>query len=159
MSNIYFTSDLHLGHRTAAVLRGFDSVAEHDAQVVYSLMQPLEKRDLLWVLGDIAWSPQHLAPLGAIPCPMKAVLGNHDTMDTQVYLKRFEWVGGAVRYKNLWLTHIPIHPQEIYRCAANVHGHIHKNAATPPLELPYINVNWDFWQRPVSLNEIREMLP
>lgn len=158
MSNIYFTSDLHLGHKAAARLRGFDTVEKHDQHIAYMLMNTLVKRDVLWVLGDIAWHPEALDILDVVPCPMNAILGNHDNMDTQVYLKRFDWVGGAAKFKEFWLTHIPIHPQELFRAQANIHGHIHSYGATDNIGPPYINVNWDFWKRPLTLKEIREQV-
>ena len=30
-----------------------------------------------------------------------------------------------VRYKKMWLTHCPIHPDEMRRCVGNLCGHIH----------------------------------
>jgi calcineurin-like phosphoesterase family protein len=75
-----------------------------------------------------------------------------------VYLKYFEDVRGFLRYKQMWLSHCPIHPQELYRCKLNVHGHIHKNTNSPELPLPYVNVNWDFWKRAISLDELRELV-
>lgn len=156
MSDRYFTSDLHLGHPHAAKMRGFSSVAEHDEAVILSLLD-LPARSKLWVLGDIAYNPQALALLHACPCTVKhAVLGNHDKMHTREYLKVFRSVEGAVRYKKLWLTHIPVHPQELYRCMGNVHGHIHKSGATKNLGMPYFNVNWDNWLRPVPYEEIQK---
>jgi calcineurin-like phosphoesterase family protein len=75
-----------------------------------------------------------------------------------MYRDLFTEIHGFLRYKNVWLSHVPIHPQEMYRCEANVHGHIHKNSESPELPFPYINVNWDYWQRPVSLEEIRNII-
>ncbi len=157
MAQVWFTSDLHLGHRLVSTKRGFETTAEHDAHVI-STMLDINRRDLLWVLGDIAWRPEHLRLLSAIRGDKKAVLGNHDKMNTQVYLQHFKSVWGSVKKYDCWLTHIPIHQQEIYRGNANIHGHIHKNAGTPPLPFPYINVNWDFWHRPVPLSEILEII-
>jgi calcineurin-like phosphoesterase family protein len=33
MSNIWFTSDLHLGHQKVSEIRGFDSVEAHDVAI------------------------------------------------------------------------------------------------------------------------------
>jgi len=46
----------------------------------------------------------------------------------------------------------------MFRAEVNVHGHIHKDAMTKPLGFPYINVNWDFWHRPISLDEVRVLI-
>lgn len=156
MGDVYFTSDLHIGHRLVASKRGFKSVEEHDAAVCASLMN-LNKRDFLWVLGDIAWKEQHLHLLyGMVPCPMAAVLGNHDKLNTQVYLKFFTRCGGAVSKYNYLLTHVPVHPQEIRRWRFNIHGHIHYTGETDCIPGRYFNVNWDYHAGPVSLASIEE---
>lgn len=98
-----------------------------------------------------------LERLNEVPGRKRLVRGNHDQFQLGVYAKYFEEVHGFLRYKEMWLSHCPIHPQEMYRCKANVHGHIHKNTSSPLLPLPYINVNWDFWRRAVSLDEIRRI--
>lgn len=150
----FFTSDLHLGHRLAAEKRGFDTLDEHDAAVFDSLVQ-LPRRSKLWVLGDIAFSARGIEILKALPSTqVVAVLGNHDKLPASRCLDVFDDVHGALKYKGWWVTHIPIHPQEMYRCKGNIHGHIHKGAATPELPLPYFNVNWDFHRGPVAFEEI-----
>ena len=158
MSNVFFTSDLHLGHRLAAEMRGFSSVAKHDDAVIESL-QLLKKRDVLWVMGDVAMSHEGLLRFGAeVGCTKNLIFGNHDQFPLEEYAREFTNLHGFRRYKQMWLSHCPIHPQEMYRCRANIHGHIHKGGDSPVLPFPYINVNWDFWQRPLPLEEILHMI-
>jgi calcineurin-like phosphoesterase family protein len=152
--SVLFCSDLHLGHALAAKLRGYDSVEKHDQDVIYKLMQQCTKRTLLWILGDVAMKRESLDLLNAVYCEKRLVRGNHDNFQLGVYLKYFQEIHGFLRYKEMWLSHCPIHPQEMCRVKLNVHGHIHKGAMTPELPLPYFNVNWDFWGRAVSLDEI-----
>ena len=153
--NVLFTSDLHLGHALAAKNRGFSSLEEHDDSIIYTLLGICTKRSILWILGDIAWTPVALERLKEVPGHKHLIRGNHDKCGTYEYLKIFESIHGFLQYKQMWLSHCPIHPQELYRCVANVHGHIHKNTSSPLLPPPYLNVNWDFWGRPISLEEIR----
>lgn len=77
---VYLTSDLHLGHERVATLRGFDSVAEHDAAVADRWRALVKPRDTVWVLGDLAAaSPVHaLAILATLPGEKVLVAGNHD---------------------------------------------------------------------------------
>lgn len=159
MSEIYFTSDWHLNHAFVAKTRGYDDVDEHDIAIMESMLH-LNKRDMLWVLGDIIWGDHGWKVMDMLDPRIRkhAVLGNHDKFSTEHYLEHFVTVQGAVKYKGLWLTHIPIHPQEIFRAKANVHGHIHEFGHTDNIGPPYINVNWDFWKRPVSLTEIKEQI-
>lgn len=152
-----FASDLHLGHIKASINRGYASVEEHDRAVIDKLKSQCNKRTLLWVLGDVAMRPQSLQLLAEVPGQKRLVRGNHDQYDLAEYLKYFSDVHGILKYKNMWLSHCPIHPQEMYRCKLNVHGHIHKNSNSPEIPLPYFNVNWDFWGRAVSLDEIAKV--
>lgn len=157
MTEVLFTSDLHLGHEMIAEHRGFKSIEEHDADVINKLNQYCGPRTLLWILGDVAMGEDALALIGNIEGRKKIVRGNHDQEDIKRYLEVFETVHGFLKYKNMWLSHCPIHPQEMLGCDVNVHGHIHKDAITKPLGFPYINVNWDFWSKPLSLYEIRQL--
>lgn len=149
-----FTSDLHLGHQLAARLRGFDSVEAHDLFIIETLKRQCDKRTVLWVLGDVAMRIDSLAMLSEVPGRKRLVRGNHDNFDLDDYRKYFEDVHGFLRYKNMWLSHCPIHPQEMCRVKANVHGHIHENAQTKPIGFPYLDVNWDFHHRALSLDEV-----
>lgn len=153
--SVGFTSDLHLGHALAARLRGYANVAEHDAAIVETLKQQCTKRSLLWVLGDVAMRVESLGLLSQVPGRKRLVRGNHDNFQLGVYAKYFEDVHGFLRYKRMWLSHCPVHPQEMHRVLLNVHGHIHKDALTAPIGHPYLCVNWDFHRRALSLDEIR----
>lgn len=144
MSNVWFTSDLHLGHKYAAKARGFDSVEEHDFTLVENINKLVRGKDKLFILGDVAFTSQGFKMISMLPRTMELIIGNHDTQRTVDYLRHFVRVHGFRQYKEFWLSHCPIHPQELYRCRGNIHGHIHKGTATPPLDYPYFNVNVDF---------------
>ncbi len=152
--DVGFVSDLHLGHPLAARSRGFESAEQHDDAIIEQLQKRCNKRTLLWVLGDVAMSLDALKRLGDVLGRKRLVRGNHDDFPLDVYLQYFEDVHGFLRYKQMWLSHCPIHPQEMYRCKLNVHGHIHKNTRSPELPRPYFNVNWDFWRDVVPLHEV-----
>ncbi len=158
MSMRYFCSDLHLGHDLAARLRGFDSVEEHDNFIINTLTATLNKRDILVVMGDVAMDRFALFRLLEVPCMnLELVYGNHDDEALEDYLLVFSKIHGFYKYKNMWISHCPMHPQELFG-RVNIHGHLHKGASTPPIRFPYINMNWDYWARPVSLNEIKDMV-
>lgn len=158
MDNVWFTSDLHIGHTTAARLRGFDSIEEHDEVIINNIASMLNKKSKLFVLGDVAWKKEHLARIAEIPGTKDLIIGNHDKLRTEEYLKYFNNVHGVRTYKNFWLSHCPIHPQEIFRCKGNIHGHIHRGGATGDLYLPYLNVNVDVHNfHPVNFDTIKEI--
>jgi calcineurin-like phosphoesterase family protein len=52
------------------------------------------------------------------------VLGNHDILTTQEYLSVFDEVQGLVKKYGMWISHAPVHPNEL-RGKYNVHGHVH----------------------------------
>lgn len=153
---ILFTSDLHLGHALASKCRGFDSIKAHDESIIWQLMQQCNKRTILWILGDVAMDITSLALLDAILGKKILIRGNHDRFQFDVYRKYFDVIDGFVKYKQMWISHCPIHPQELFG-KINVHGHIHKGTKSPLLPLPFFNVNWDFWSRALTLEEIKEV--
>ena len=154
--SVFFTSDLHLGHENSAKRRGFSSAKEHDDAVIESLSKACYKKSLLYILGDVALEDKAIERIKEIPGRKRIILGNHD-YSAQHYSKVAEYVGGFIKYKNMWLSHCPIHPQEMFRCVANVHGHIHHGGMTESIGFPYINVNWDIWHRPLTLDEVKEV--
>ena len=157
MSAVWFTSDLHLGHEAAVKFRKFKSVEEHDDTIIYNLASMINKKDKLFILGDVAWRAELLKRLDEIPGTKELIIGNHDTFTTQSYLKYFYKVHGFRGYKNFWLSHCPMHPQEMYRKLGNIHGHLHTNTSSKPLPLPYYNVNLDYNNyHPVNVETIKE---
>jgi calcineurin-like phosphoesterase family protein len=155
LSNIWFTSDLHLGHKGAASHRGFTSVVEHDWTIISNLNSVVRKRDKLFILGDVCWNNKSLLLLNDIPGIKELIIGNHDTLSTNEYLKYFTKVHGFRKYDKFWLSHCPIHPQELIRGRGNIHGHIHTGGMTGNLGHPYFNVNVDMNNMcPVNLDTI-----
>jgi len=160
MAEVYFISDLHLGHKNIMKFgqRDFDTIEAHDETIVELWNSVVKKRDLVWVLGDVAMEVESLKSLDKMKGRKRLIMGNHDTFDMQVYLKYFEDVRSfEKRYHGLVMTHIPIHPQEMmYRnWVTNVHGHIHdpnKDIKDPR----YFNVNVDvIGMTPIPLHQLK----
>lgn len=98
MANVFFTSDLHIGHRKIAMLRAaafggdlsFDpevddasAIQWHDSKLAAHWDEAIGKDDIVWVLGDIS-SGTNGAQLAALewirerPGTKHLVIGNHD---------------------------------------------------------------------------------
>jgi calcineurin-like phosphoesterase family protein len=80
---LFVTADLHLGHAKLADLRGFTTVAAHDAAVMAPLYELDPDADTLWVLGDVcaggvASMEAALEQLSTLRLPLHLVAGNHD---------------------------------------------------------------------------------
>lgn len=141
MSNVYFTSDLHLKHKGilhfSKGFRNTKSLAEHDNWVIGQINTVVTPRDKLFILGDVAFSEEGLKLIANIRTKnLHLVLGNHDKLDIELYLKYFQKVSGTTKYKGHWLSHFPMHESELWG-KPNIHGHTHTNFIDDPR---YINV-------------------
>jgi len=154
----WFTSDLHLGHYSVGKTRGFDITDEHDYTLVENINSKVNKRDKLFILGDLAFTDKGLHWLDVVRCRnIELILGNHDKYPLRRYMEHgITKFHGFRGYKNYWLSHCPIHPNEIRKKTGNIHGHIHTFGDTEKIIDPrYYNVNVEFHDlHPVSLEEI-----
>ena len=142
---VYFTADLHLGHRNIPKYRPiFSSLQEHD-NYMFSLLAPLNKRDILFILGDFIFDGDHytsyMQRIASLPCQLRIILGNHDSLNLiDSRPPNVKLLNPLRSYKNMWLSHCPIHPKELRSRTANIHGHLHLE--TIP-DHRYYNVNVD----------------
>lgn len=129
MAQQWFTSDLHLGHRFVASLRGFDTVEEHDAAVLDGLRDTLSAGDTVWMLGDLSCGDTAdedraldlLADvLTAAGATADLIAGNHDSchplhrgahLRQRRYLEVFRSVQAYQKLRwegqDVWLSHFP----------------------------------------------------
>lgn len=130
MSTVRFISDLHFGHKWMATHRGFEDVSHHDEHIINQWNSVVNKRDLVYILGDITMeSSEHYYKLSSLKGRKKIILGNHDKLQhIPELLKYVEGVSGMIKLKGIWLTHCPIHEREFeFRVSRNIHGHIHEH--------------------------------
>ncbi|SEH53665.1 Calcineurin-like phosphoesterase superfamily protein [Mycolicibacterium rutilum] len=129
-AQVWYTSDLHIGHRLIAGLRGFDDSDDHDAELARRWDNDVSAGDTVWVLGDISaggrgGQRRALEWLSERPGVKHLIAGNHDSVhpmhiDTHkmlsTYLEVFASVQQSARRKlagqTLLLSHFP------YRTAA-----------------------------------------
>ena len=165
MSDVYVISDCHFGHKRILKYRtGFSSIEEHDSTIMGNILSTIQKRDTLWMLGDCFFTLESLEFLRRIKAQcfkVHLVLGNHDTDNDEcqenirIILREglVDKIGSTFKYKGKWMTHCPIHPDEL-RGLMNVHGHVHSN--TIP-DMRYFNacvenINYS----PILLNSIKK---
>lgn len=168
MSKVYFASDTHFGHSSIIKWRkkengmSFQSVQEHDAYVYEKLSAKLGPRDCLYLLGDVAFNMDgfdYVRILSAQCRKVTVIIGNHDFeragCPTMIdYMNAGIALHAMVKYKGFWLTHAPLHPDELQGCM-NIHGHVHSQSIP---DERYINVSVeaiDF--DAVTLEDIRAM--
>jgi calcineurin-like phosphoesterase family protein len=134
MSNVFYTSDLHIGHRLVAGLRGFwkdtsvplderePDVEAHDAWIAQNWQQVVKPGDQVFVLGDISINGgQHaLDWMDSVNGTKHLISGNHDPVHPQNrksikvmrhWLDSFETIQPFLRRKlegkTVLLSHFP----------------------------------------------------
>lgn len=158
--SVYFSSDLHLGHRNIHNYRTrFSSGEEHDEYIMDMLSGLINKRYTYWFLGDVCFTKDALKKFSSLQKTkdhFKIVLGNHDlerNLTIRDWANEFNHVYSLVKYKEFWLSHAPIHSDEL-RGKVNIHGHTHYYNID---DKRYINVcvdNTDY--KLISLESIRK---
>jgi calcineurin-like phosphoesterase family protein len=93
-------------------------------QIKFDWHNLVGKRDTVYVLGDACFTMDTIDHFSTLLGKKFLIRGNHDQLNTSVYLKHFEEVYGLLKYKEFWLSHAPIHPEEL-RGKINLHGHVH----------------------------------
>ena len=164
MSNTFFISDTHFGHKNIhkfePVLRSGTNFTENANNIITNWNNTVNKRDTVWILGDIAFDDAHLELCHNLNGQKNLIVGNHDDrfgIDKlrKVFKNRIE---GTFRYKGHWLSHFPIHPQELFG-KLNIHGHVHSNfirLSGGELDRRYINVSCEaIHETPISFDDIK----
>lgn len=139
MSRVFVISDLHDGHENMAIKRGFINAGHQRGYLKACWNNVVTKRDKVIVLGDITMEKNNYSFLDDLNGIKTVILGNHDKeQHVRDMLNYVNNVCGMMTYKGLVLTHCPIHPSELTRFKANVHGHVHENSLD---DTRYINVS------------------
>lgn len=180
MGKIFLTSDLHFGHERSFLYepRGYDSIAEHDEDIIRIWNETVSNEDTAYILGDIMLNDNEhgMECLSQLNGTIKIVLGNHDT-DTRraLYetLPNVEVLGYAtmIRYRkyNIYLSHYPARTSNyddgvsLHRKVLSFCGHSHTSDRFADWDdVGAYHVEWDAHGRPVGLDsaisEIRDKI-
>lgn len=159
MSNVLFCSDLHLGHKNICKYRThFANEKEHRDTLYENYHSKVTKRDKVFFLGDVCFSQEALDDLSGWAGTKVLILGNHCVGESgrptlENIAKVFTGgVFGLYKYKEFWLSHAPIHPDEL-RGKKNLHGHTHSHNIEDSryFNCSMENINYT----PISLFEVR----
>lgn len=134
MSIVRLISDIHLGHESIAIKRGFKNAKEQDDYLVSQWNKVVHKKDTTYVLGDISMeSHKFYHILSKLNGKKTFILGNHDFPQHVAKLAKYGRIAGMMKKKfhkqrvTTFLTHCPIHPRELdFRVGLNIHGHLHE---------------------------------
>jgi calcineurin-like phosphoesterase family protein len=82
-------------------------------------------KDKVYHLGDVVINRRALPILARLNGDKVLVKGNHDVFRLEEYTPYFRDIRGSGSFDEYLLTHIPVHPAQLYRWKGNVHGHLH----------------------------------
>lgn len=131
MSNTFFISDTHFGHKNILKFepyyRQFDTIEEHDQKLIDNWNSVVKTGDIVYHLGDVVFGKENLWKLKALNGSKRLIMGNHDCYDTQDYLQVFDKLYGCLKWNAfVILSHIPVHVNQLNkRFRYNIHGHLH----------------------------------
>lgn len=147
MSTVYFISDLHLYHAGILEFQGFyraavmgvSTIEDHDNMLHKNIVDGTTKRDIIYILGDLGNHCVAYDLMKAVKGEIRLVLGNHDK---HTHIPDYASLPNVTiypphKYKGYWITHIPIHPIELWG-KKNIHGHVHSHNVKDEM---YINVS------------------
>lgn len=175
MSNIWFTSDLHLSHHQEFLYgpRGFKDEQEMNEAIVENWNSVVKPEDIVWNLGDIAMNDvgNALSYLKRLNGSQYWLLGNHDTDNKVIRITNECWNIAVpnMTYANvikaggmtLYLSHYPtltanFDDKHFSRHVIALHGHVHSKTNWIIPTNPFLyHVGMDSHNcTPVNLDEI-----
>lgn len=112
----YYIGDWHYGHANIIDIddRPFENVESMNQALVRNWQDAVTDKDLVYVLGDMFWSPEEKAAdvLQALPGRKILVKGNHDKATNPRFRAQFELVDDYLevedRGRHVVLCHYPI---------------------------------------------------
>lgn len=135
-NRIFVISDTHFCHAKVIEFerehRPFETIEAHDEELVYRWNHTVKPKDTVWHLGDVVFGRSNIDILSRLNGVKKLVMGNHDTMRADEYLRYFNSVHACVRKGGFLMSHVPIHPYQFYRFTGNIHGHMHSETLDDP---------------------------
>jgi calcineurin-like phosphoesterase family protein len=106
-------------------LRVFKDATHMNEYMVMQHNRVVGPKDKVYFLGDLAMSKKFLPIIHRMNGEKVLIRGNHDLETASVYMQYFKDVRGVHQFDGMVLSHIPLHPDSLYRWKVNVHGHLH----------------------------------
>ena len=132
MSEIWFTSDLHLGHDNIRKLasRPFNTLSEMNNALIANYNSMIYPEDTVYILGDLSfksskqWCNKMIARLNGNKV---LILGNHDIdYDPDLFCGIYDYFEFKYQKIPFVLMHYPLMSwNKAKKGAFHVHGHIH----------------------------------
>lgn len=184
MTNTFFISDTHFGHKNAwykfkrldgTPMRPFSSTIEMDETMINNWNNKVGDKDRVYLLGDFCMKRIDLWKFKELKGRICWVLGNHDPWkrsDLDERAKNVDYFQGMKNLPGLgWvLTHCPVYEGMFGgRWLCNIHGHLHEKRVTCPgdtryserlVDPRYFNVSVECIDyTPIEIEELKQKVP
>lgn len=140
MKEIWFWSDLHLGHENMYKFTNYDGtpcrpwtvdqILEAEEKMIENYNSLVKPEDTVYNLGDVGSKTDRISYFMNRLNPSRRVLlmGNHDNKIGAKFLgKYFNEIRGCYNLENYIMSHIPVSSCSKGRFKRNIHGHTHFN--------------------------------
>jgi calcineurin-like phosphoesterase family protein len=136
MPKVFLVSDTHFGHlgvckftRDDGVtkLRPWTDPKEMDEDMVRMWNETVGPKDKVYHLGDVVINRKAMSTLSRLNGDKVLIRGNHDIFPDVEYREYFREIRAYHVMNGMILSHIPLHPDSLYRFGTNIHGHTHAN--------------------------------
>ena len=142
MSNLFFVSDTHFRHHNIikfeSAFRPFQTIEEHDEALIENWNKTVGKNDDVIHVGDVAFGEAdndlEYRIISRLNGKIILIEGNHDSRERkQIYAKYFKDICAYKTYgKDVIISHIPVHTNQLNRWKASIHGHSHSKLVLLP---------------------------
>jgi calcineurin-like phosphoesterase family protein len=132
MNNVFFTSDLHLGHENilthCSKTRIFKSIEEHDNYIIENWNNLIPRKSLTYIIGDFAFK-NHRKYFHRLNGKKILIKGNHDEMgqeDYRLFSEVHNLLTRKFNHRLITMCHYCLHSwQGMMHNALHLHGHSH----------------------------------
>lgn len=154
MANIFYTSDLHFGHKNILKFnpetRPFSSIEEMEEGIIKTWNETVGAEDTIYILGDFSF--YNLTKTVPIICRLSGkkvlIAGNHDKklLQNSIFQNCFSSVHDYLEVKvqdhYMMMFHFPIWEwNKIHHGAIHLHGHVHGKPTGIPGRI--LDAGWD----------------
>jgi calcineurin-like phosphoesterase family protein len=136
MPSVFLVSDTHFGHAGVCrfteadgvtKIRPWDNPEDMDEAMVKMWNETVKPTDKVYHLGDVVINRKALKIMNRLNGDKVLIKGNHDIFRPEDYAPHFRDVRAYHVMNGMILSHIPLHPEALYRFGTNIHGHTHTN--------------------------------
>lgn len=169
--NVFFTSDLHLGHKRMLDFRPFATVEEMDSALITNWNARVGPKDRVYLLGDVSFHNPDVTRglVSLLNGEIHLVTGNHDAVTVRKLPDLFEtihsyrevkvWVEETGDHQRITLCHYAL---RVWNCshygAWSLYGHSHGNLPDDPHACSMdVGVDPNGYY-PVSFDEVRTFM-